>query len=73
MPGSAAAPQLTAMVALSSADDDLPEVGSSSIEVSLSEGADAAVWQAIGLFAAPIASVQNAAALNASFEVYGGT
>ena len=42
------APQLTAMVALSSTDDDLPKVDPSSIEVALPEDANATVWQALG-------------------------
>ena len=42
------APQLTAMVALSSTDDDLPKVIPFSIGVFLYEKADASLWQAVG-------------------------
>ncbi len=40
--------QLTAMVALSSADDDLPEASPSTIVVSVPEDGDGAPWKALG-------------------------
>ena len=45
------APQLTAMVALSSKDDDLPEVDVGSINVVMSEESDASAWMAAGFSA----------------------
>lgn len=42
------APQLSALVALSSNDDSLPEVDPAAITVNLPEGADAALWKAAG-------------------------
>ncbi len=43
--------QLTAMVALSSTDDDLPEIDSAAIKVSLSEMVVATPWEALGFAA----------------------
>ena len=54
------APQLTAMVALSSADDDLPEVDPASIELALPEGPDAGSWRAAGFAVGAPASIQSA-------------
>ena len=44
-----ASPQLTAMVALSSVDDGLPEVDASAIDLMLSDGANSASWGILGL------------------------
>ncbi len=44
-----AASQLTAMVALSSVDDGLPEVDASAIDLMLSDGANGASWGILGL------------------------
>ena len=41
-------PQLTAMVALSTTDDDLPEANAIDIRVSLAENADVALWRELG-------------------------
>ncbi len=55
--------QLTAMVALSSTDDDLPEIDPAAIEVNLPEGADRAIWQAAGFsFAELVGGVGDGAA-----------
>ncbi len=53
------APQLTAMVALSTTDDDLPESNPSAIAVGLPAGADGSLWEATG-FTVVVLDSQNA-------------
>ncbi len=48
-----ASTQLTAMVALASTDDDLPEVDPASVQVALPEGAGVSLWSAMGFSVCP--------------------